>query len=44
MLPRGDPKIDIANGEKACELLGQSMSFENEVVSHQVSQPMLSTA
>jgi len=27
-----DPKIDIANGEKARELLGQAMGFENELI------------
>jgi hypothetical protein len=27
-----DPKIDIANGEKAREFLGQSMGFENELI------------
>jgi hypothetical protein len=27
-----DPKINIANGEEACELLGQSVGFENELI------------
>jgi hypothetical protein len=27
-----NPKIDIANGEKAREFLGQSMGFENELI------------
>ena len=27
-----DPKIDIANGEKAREFLGQAMGFENELI------------
>ena len=28
-----DPKIDVANGEKAREFLGQSTGFENELIS-----------
>ena len=28
-----DPKIDVANGEKAREFLGQSVGFENELIS-----------
>jgi hypothetical protein len=27
-----DPKIDIANGKEACEFLGQSVGFENELI------------
>jgi hypothetical protein len=27
-----DPEIDIANGKEACEFLGQSMGFENELI------------
>jgi hypothetical protein len=27
-----DPEIDIANGEKPRELLGQSVGFENELI------------
>jgi hypothetical protein len=27
-----DPEIDIANGEEACEFLGQSVGFENELI------------
>jgi hypothetical protein len=27
-----DPKIDIANGEKAFEFLGQSVRFKNKLI------------
>jgi hypothetical protein len=27
-----DPKVHIANGEEACEFLGQSVGFENELI------------
>jgi hypothetical protein len=31
-----DPKIDIANGEEARELLGQSMGLENELIGQSI--------
>src|SRR5260370_10485589 len=38
-----DPQTDIANGKEACEFLGQSVGFENELIGqsnfpHQLSQ------